>query len=81
MNLRVLYTTLRFVLDSCNSSSTDEDSCGQHDFAYQILTSGGTRPSAEHAEWSPTGEYLLLRSSKELWLWKTPSRDGKDIVS
>ncbi|KLO08161.1 hypothetical protein SCHPADRAFT_620150 [Schizopora paradoxa] len=52
----------------------------EHDFAYQILTSnGGARPSAEHAEWSPTGDYLLLRSNKELWLWKTPSRGGKDI--
>ncbi|KLO09609.1 hypothetical protein SCHPADRAFT_559920 [Schizopora paradoxa] len=50
----------------------------EHDFAYQILTSSGIRPSAEHAEWSPNGEYLLLRSSMELWLWKTPTHLGKD---
>ncbi|KLO17476.1 hypothetical protein SCHPADRAFT_163130 [Schizopora paradoxa] len=44
----------------------------KNNFEYQNLTQEDAQQSAEHAEWSPTGEYLLTRTKKELRLWKTP---------
>jgi len=48
------------------------------EFGYQNLTLEDAQQSAEHAEWSPNGEFLLTRTKKELRLWKTPSNDGDD---
>ncbi len=44
------------------------------------LTQEDVQQSAEHAEWSPTGEYLLTRTKKELRLWKAPSSDEENKV-